>query len=72
MVIILNRPEARNAISAAMIGELHNARTMLEQKPRMLLAAVDVLGPSTRFPSTRWGQGHGLCEAAKLRQGDPD
>lgn len=37
VVITLNRPEARNAINAAMIGELHNACTMLEQKPRMLL-----------------------------------
>jgi enoyl-CoA hydratase len=37
VVVTLNRPQARNAINAAMIGELHDACALLEQKPRMLL-----------------------------------
>jgi enoyl-CoA hydratase len=37
VIITLNRPEARNAINSAMVGELHQACGMLEQKPRMLL-----------------------------------
>lgn len=37
VIITLNRPEARNAINSTMVGELHRACAMLEQKPRMLL-----------------------------------
>jgi enoyl-CoA hydratase/carnithine racemase len=37
VIVILNRPQARNAINAAMIGELHQVCAALEQQPRMLL-----------------------------------
>ncbi|MGH3376777.1 MAG: enoyl-CoA hydratase/isomerase family protein [Actinoallomurus sp.] len=37
VVVTLNRPEARNAINAAMIGELHDVCALLERTPRMLL-----------------------------------
>jgi len=37
VVVTLNRPEARNAINAAMIGELHDVCALLESTPRMLL-----------------------------------
>jgi enoyl-CoA hydratase len=37
VVVTLNRPDARNAINAAMIGELHGVCALLERTPRMLL-----------------------------------
>lgn len=37
VIVTLNRPQARNAINAAMIGELHQVCAALEQQPRMLL-----------------------------------
>jgi enoyl-CoA hydratase len=37
VVVELHRPRARNAINAAMIGELHDVCAMLERRPRMLL-----------------------------------
>jgi enoyl-CoA hydratase/carnithine racemase len=37
VVVELHRPHARNAINAAMIGELHDICAMLERRPRMLL-----------------------------------
>jgi enoyl-CoA hydratase/carnithine racemase len=37
VVVELHRPQARNAINAAMIGELHDICAMLERRPRMLL-----------------------------------
>jgi enoyl-CoA hydratase len=37
IVVELHRPHARNAINAAMIGELHDICAMLERRPRMLL-----------------------------------
>jgi enoyl-CoA hydratase/carnithine racemase len=37
VVVELHRPHARNAINAAMIGELHDVCAMLERRPRMLL-----------------------------------
>ncbi|MCM4079694.1 enoyl-CoA hydratase/isomerase family protein [Paractinoplanes hotanensis] len=37
VVVTLRRPEARNAINAAMIGELHDVCAALEERPRLLL-----------------------------------
>jgi enoyl-CoA hydratase/carnithine racemase len=37
VVVTLNRPSAKNAITAAMIGELHDVCAALEEKPRLLL-----------------------------------
>ncbi|MFG1994714.1 enoyl-CoA hydratase/isomerase family protein [Actinoplanes sp. NPDC048988] len=37
VVVTLRRPEARNAINAAMIGELHEVCASLEERPRLLL-----------------------------------
>jgi enoyl-CoA hydratase len=37
VVVELHRPQARNAINAAMIAELHDICAMLERCPRMLL-----------------------------------
>lgn len=37
MVVTLHRPQARNAINAAMVGELHEVCANLENAPRMLL-----------------------------------
>ncbi len=37
VVVTLRRPEARNAINAAMIAELHEVCAVLEQTPRLLL-----------------------------------
>ena len=37
VVVTLNRPEARNAINAAMIGELHDVCALIEKQPRFLL-----------------------------------
>lgn len=37
VVVTLNRPAARNAINAAMIGELHEVCALLEARPRLLL-----------------------------------
>lgn len=37
VVVTLRRPEARNAINAKMIGELHQVCELLERKPRLLL-----------------------------------
>jgi len=37
LVVELHRPQARNAINAAMIAELHDICVMLERCPRMLL-----------------------------------
>jgi len=41
VVVTLRRPEARNAINAAMIGELHDVCAALEQHPRLLLITGD-------------------------------
>ncbi|MCO8271383.1 enoyl-CoA hydratase/isomerase family protein [Actinoplanes sp. TRM 88003] len=41
VVVTLRRPEARNAINAAMIGELHDVCASLEQQPRLLLITGD-------------------------------
>jgi enoyl-CoA hydratase len=41
VVVTLRRPEARNAINAAMVGELHDVCTALEQRPRLLLLTGD-------------------------------
>lgn len=41
VVVTLRRPEARNAINAAMVGELHDVCTALEQRPRLLLRTGD-------------------------------
>jgi len=37
VVVTLRRPEARNAINAAMVRELHEVCTALEERPRLLL-----------------------------------
>lgn len=37
VVVTLDRPRARNAINAAMIGELHAICELVEQRPRFLL-----------------------------------
>ncbi|GAA2610097.1 enoyl-CoA hydratase/isomerase family protein [Paractinoplanes durhamensis] len=37
VVVTLRRPEARNAINAAMVRELHEVCTVLEERPRLLL-----------------------------------
>ncbi|HJQ45846.1 MAG TPA: enoyl-CoA hydratase/isomerase family protein [Amycolatopsis sp.] len=37
VVVTLSRPAARNAINAAMIGELHEVCGLLEARPRLLL-----------------------------------
>jgi enoyl-CoA hydratase len=37
VVVTLSRPEARNAINAAMVGELHQVCAALEERPRLLL-----------------------------------
>ncbi|MFB7089171.1 enoyl-CoA hydratase/isomerase family protein [Streptomyces sp. NPDC056296] len=37
VVVTLNRPEARNAISGRMISELHRVCDLLEDQPRLLL-----------------------------------
>jgi len=37
VVVTLRRPEARNAINAAMVGELHEICSALEERPRLLL-----------------------------------
>jgi enoyl-CoA hydratase len=37
VVVTLRRPEARNAINAAMVRELHEVCAALEQQPRLLL-----------------------------------
>lgn len=37
MIVTLNRPEARNAISGRMVAELHEVCSLLEQEPRLLL-----------------------------------
>ncbi|NMO56658.1 enoyl-CoA hydratase/isomerase family protein [Actinoplanes sp. TBRC 11911] len=41
VVVTLRRPQARNAINAAMVGELHDVCTALEQRPRLLLLTGD-------------------------------
>jgi enoyl-CoA hydratase len=41
VVVTLRRPQARNAINAAMAGELHDVCTALEQRPRLLLLTGD-------------------------------
>ncbi|GAA0529954.1 enoyl-CoA hydratase/isomerase family protein [Paractinoplanes ferrugineus] len=37
VVVTLRRPEARNAINAAMVRELHDVCSLLEERPRLLL-----------------------------------
>ncbi|WP_250008505.1 enoyl-CoA hydratase/isomerase family protein [Actinoplanes sp. M2I2] len=37
VVVTLRRPEARNAINAAMVAELHDVCAALEEQPRLLL-----------------------------------
>ena len=41
VVVTLCRPEARNAINAAMVGELHDVCAGLEERPRLLLLTGD-------------------------------
>jgi enoyl-CoA hydratase len=41
VVVTLRRPEARNAINAAMVRELHDVCTALEEQPRLLLLTGD-------------------------------
>ncbi len=41
IVVVLRRPEARNAINAAMIEELHGVCDALERRPRMMLLTGD-------------------------------
>ncbi|MEU4237234.1 enoyl-CoA hydratase/isomerase family protein [Actinoplanes sp. NPDC026619] len=41
VVVTLRRPEARNAINAAMVRELHDVCTVLEERPRLLLLTGD-------------------------------
>lgn len=41
VVVTLQRPEARNAINAAMVRELHDVCALLEDRPRLLLLTGD-------------------------------
>jgi enoyl-CoA hydratase len=41
VVVTLRRPEARNAINAAMVRELHDVCSTLEERPRLLLLTGD-------------------------------
>jgi enoyl-CoA hydratase/carnithine racemase len=41
VVVTLSRPEARNAINAAMVRELHDVCAALEERPRLLLLTGD-------------------------------
>lgn len=41
VVVTLRRPEARNAINAAMVAELHDVCAALEERPRLLLITGD-------------------------------
>ncbi|MEV4352136.1 enoyl-CoA hydratase/isomerase family protein [Actinoplanes sp. NPDC049596] len=41
VVVTLRRPEARNAINAAMVTELHEVCASLEERPRLLLLTGD-------------------------------
>jgi enoyl-CoA hydratase len=41
VVVTLHRPQARNAINAAMVRELHDVCTGLEERPRLLLLTGD-------------------------------
>jgi enoyl-CoA hydratase len=41
VVVTLRRPEARNAINAAMVAELHEVCASLEERPRLLLLTGD-------------------------------
>ena len=41
VVVTLRRPEARNAINAAMVRELHDVCSVLEDRPRLLLLTED-------------------------------
>jgi enoyl-CoA hydratase len=41
VVVTLRRPEARNAINAAMVRELHEVCAVLEERPRLLLVTGD-------------------------------
>jgi enoyl-CoA hydratase len=41
VVVTLRRPEARNAINAAMVRELHDVCAALEKRPRLLLLTGD-------------------------------
>jgi enoyl-CoA hydratase len=41
VVVTLHRPEARNAVNAAMVGELHDVCAALEDRPRLLLLTGD-------------------------------
>jgi enoyl-CoA hydratase/carnithine racemase len=41
VVVTLRRPEARNAINAAMVRELHDVCAALEDRPRLLLLTGD-------------------------------
>lgn len=41
VVVTLRRPEARNAINAAMVRELHDVCAALEERPRLLLLTGD-------------------------------
>ncbi len=41
VIVVLRRPEARNAINAAMVEELHEVCAELERRPRLLLLTGD-------------------------------
>lgn len=41
VVVTLRRPEARNAVNAAMVRELHDVCAALEERPRLLLVTGD-------------------------------
>jgi enoyl-CoA hydratase len=41
VVVTLRRPEARNAVNAAMVRELHDVCAGLEERPRLLLLSGD-------------------------------
>jgi enoyl-CoA hydratase len=41
VVVTLHRPQSRNAINAAMVGELHELCAALEERPRLLLLTGD-------------------------------
>ena len=41
VVVTLRRPDARNAINAAMVRELHDVCALLEERPRLLLLTGD-------------------------------
>ena len=61
MVVTLDRPESRNAITRAMVGELHEVCAELEREPRILILA----GTPTVFAS-----GADIAELRERRAAD--